>query len=38
MLSAKYKGEIMRKARSYSADKILRLLYFLKKIGTDKGE
>ena len=31
MLSAKYKGEIARKVRSYFADRILRLLYFLKK-------
>ena len=31
MLSAKYKGEIMCKVRSYFADRILRLLYFLKK-------
>lgn len=31
MVSAKYRGEIVRKVRSYFADKVLRLLYFLKK-------
>ena len=31
MVSAKYKSEIVWKVRSYFADRILRLLYFLKK-------
>ena len=31
MVSAKYNGEIVWKVRSYFADRILRLLYFLKK-------
>ena len=31
MLSAKYRGEIVWKVRGYFADKVLRLLYFLRK-------